>query len=372
MKKIAFIQNLIAPYRITLFNSLSNNGLDMIVYYMSLIESDRNWKVDLSRLNYPYWIDFHGFYKFIRGFHFHFNPNLICKVLRDNSTDVILAVSWNDLNIILLAILKKLGITKKKYHFWTEANYLTIGARNDNLLKKSIRKFVYSSVDGAFILPGKMAELTLRKWDIPLNKIIFLPNTIQEKDFYLDNDYENIRKANDKPVFILPVRLIEELKGVINFFDAIGISNIKRGLFLIVGDGSDRKKYENYIKENNLSDNIKLLGFKTTKEIRVLYNNANVLLLPSFSDPSPLSLVEALKMKLPILASNHCGNHYETVRNGKNGETFNPLNKENIKNAFEKMMNNRNKWSEYSEESAKLYNEHYSLNIVVESFCDKI
>ena len=368
MKKYIIIQNLIAPYRTYLFNELAKRGLNFELFYMCETEADRYWKIDFSNLKYNYWIDKKGFYRFVKGFHLHFNPCLIWKVIKNKNSDLILSVSWNDLNIILLAFLKKIKILKNNVHFWTEANYLTIGASKDNKLKYYLRKFVYSSVDGAFIIPGKMAEETLKLWNVKTKNLVFLPNMIEEEKFTVSDTDLQKRENNSLPVLILPVRLIENIKGVKNFFQAIGEENIFKATFVVVGDGKDKNMYEKYIFENNYQESIKLQGFCDLETVNRLYTWANVLVLPSFSDPSPLSLIEGIRMKLPLLISNRCGNHFETLIENENGYSFDPFNKEDIRIAFEKMLQNRSRWADFGKVSANLYQQNFNIDSTLNRF----
>ena len=102
-----------------------------------------------------------------------------------------------------------------------------------------------------------------------------------------------------------------------------------------------------------------------------LYNTANVLLLPSFSDPSPLTLVEALFFHMPVLCSEHCGNHFEVVESGVNGYTFSPLDKADIKAKFETMMSRRSEWRAMGENSAKRYVDIFQTKKVVSKFIEQ-
>jgi hypothetical protein len=84
---------------------------------------------------------------------------LIKKIIKAGDIELILALSWNDLDVLILSFLKKFGIIKAKLHFWSEANHLTNGARNDNSLKKIIRKFVYNHPDTIFLIEKYSKEI---------------------------------------------------------------------------------------------------------------------------------------------------------------------------------------------------------------------
>lgn len=367
MMDTVFIQNLISPYRARFFNSLAGQVDRFSVYYLGEREADRNWDLSKIPMEHDYWIDRCGIYFRLKGFHIHINPVLVFKTLFSRRIkNVILGVSYNDLNILALCLAKKMHLTKKRYFFWAEANYLTNGARKESGFKNRLRKWVFSSVDGAMIIPGRMAVLSFEKWGIKVDDYIHLPNTIDDGALHFDPD--NHRTQNELPVFLIPIRIIESLKGALNFFEAIGDENVRKAKFIIAGDGDDRERYQKYIAEKGYEENIVLAGFCDSDRMSELYNSANVLLLPSFSDPSPLSLVEALKFHLPILCSSHCGNHFETVEEGKNGYTFSPLNKDDIVSAFEKMYGCRQNWPEMGETSAQIYHEKFETDKVVRSF----
>lgn len=367
MKKYIFFTNIPTPYRNSFYNELYKNGFNFEVYYMRSIEADRNWRIDQGEIKHPFYID-HGFYKMVGRFHLHFNPHLIIKLLKAEEAELILGGSWNDLNVLLLVFLKRIGLLKSQLHFWSEANYLTIGAINDNIFKIALRKFVFYSSNGALIIPGKMAEITFEKWGIKDKTFIQLPNIIEEEKFRISEEEIGLRYENNIPIFLMPVRLSEKNKGIINLFNSIGDENIHKGLFLIAGDGPDKEAIQTFIHSHRIEENIKLLGFCDTEKMVSLYKRANVFVLPSFSDSSPLALVEALIMKLPLLVSERCGNHFEAVVEGNNGYLFNPLDPKSIKMAFESLMLRANEWRSMGEISGDLYLETFNRQVVIENF----
>lgn len=369
--KSVFIQNLISPYRSHFFNSLTEQDDSFGVYYLSAKEADRNWDLSKIPMKHNYWVDKFGIYFMLKGFHIHINPALVFKTLFSRQIkNVILCVSYCDISILALVLAKKMHLTSKKYFFWAEANYLTNGARNESGFKKKLRSWVFSAVDGAMVIPGRMSEITFEKWNIPVKHYIHLPNTINDEALVYDEC--NHRELNELPVFLIPIRIIESLKGALNFFDAIGDENVRKAKFIIAGDGEDKSLYQKYITEHGYEDHIELAGFCEAARMRELYNSSNVLLLPSFSDPSPLTLVEALLFHMPVLCSEHCGNHFEVVEPGVNGYTFSPLDHSDIKAKFELLMSRRLEWRKMGKVSAKRYSEKFETKMVVKNFIKQI
>lgn len=362
-----FVQNIISPYRAHFFNNLEQEDKGFGVYYLSKKEADRNWDLSCIQMKHNHWIDKFGIYFMFKGLHIHINPILILKTLFSRKIrNVILCVSYCDISIMALVLAKKMHLTRKRYFFWAEANYLTNGARNESSFKSKLRSWVFSSVDGAMIIPGKMSEITFKKWGVPIKNYIYLPNTINDGELIYDE--KNNRMNNEQPVFLIPIRIIESLKGALNFFEAIGENNVRKAIFIIAGDGDDREMYQRYIDCHHYNDYIKLAGFCEAQRMCKLYNSSNVLLLPSFSDPSPLTLVEALKFHMPILCSSHCGNHYEVVEEGLNGYVFSPFEKNDIKAKYELILSRRSDWAQMGENSAARYYDTFETKKVVSKF----
>jgi len=366
---LIFFTNIPTPYRSSFYEELGRQGVNFKVFYMRETEADRNWQIDQGRLKYPFYID-RGFYRMIGRFHVHFNPRLLMKLWRARAGGIVIGGAWNDLDVLLLVLAKRLRLVKSKLHFWSEANYLTIGARNDNKLKSVVRRFVLNSSDGAQLRSGHMTEITLQKWRIKVNAFVDLPNTIEEGEFQISATEVEARYRNEIPVFLIPARLDEKIKGIINFFQSIGDENIRRGQFLVAGEGPDKPAIQSFIQTHGLEENIKLLGFCDTEQMVSLYKKANVFVLPSFSDPCPLSLVEALRMKLPVLVSERCGNHFEavSVETDGNGFVFDPSRPEEIRAAFEALMERNEEWREMGNESGRRYDLLYGRSVVVERF----
>ncbi len=373
VKKIIFFTNIVAPYRIFLFNKLEEvkakeSSFEFEVYFMRMTEADRDWDVNLDDLKFKYSIG-KGFYLMIRGFHFHFNPLLVLKLIRSKH-EIILGSSWNDFNVLSIALLKKIGLVTNKISVWSEANYLTTNNQKKSKFRDRLRKWFFSQVDGSFIVPGKMSILSFKRWGIPFKDIIILPNLVSNSMFERTSDYKcNI---DGKPVVFLVARLEEHLKGIKNFLESIGQNNLRKVIVRIAGTGSSKKDYIDYIKFNKLEDNIFLLGNLSQEQISLEYKNAHIFALPSYSDPSPLALVEAIFSGLPVLVSERCGNHFEAVINGENGYTFDPFDPEDIKTKFNTLLSQNNYWGDFSKRSVEIARANFNAEIVLTNFVQSV
>ncbi len=377
--KVIFFQNLIAPYRVALFNELQKelrdgdfaNEFEFEVYFMRSSETGRKWDIEMDKLNFPYILG-RSLYKKIKSYHFHFNPSLLAKAVKSKN-DLILGASWNNFNVVLLVALKKLGLIKNTLHIWTEANYQTFGAKTENSLRDKLRSFVYGGIDGTFIIPGQMALITLQKWGFGEQHFIYFPNLINTNLFninLIESEAQPIK--NVKPIFFIAARFEERRKGILNFLSILGTEGLDKISLKIAGDGDDKQLYFDYVKENNLNHCVEFLGNLTSEEVRKHLTSADVFVLPSFSDASPLAAVEAIYMKKPLLISDKCGNHFEVLRDNENGKLFNPFNPQSLLESFDFMLENKDRYQEMGNLSLEIGTENFNHKKVLNNFIKEL
>ena len=370
--KYLILQNTIAPYRNSLFNKLVKMGLDIELLYMCELEKERSWKIDYSAMEFPYVVDDRP-YKTFHGVPLHWNPKLIKLMRKAKNTRIIMGSPWNTPDVIAACILKRIGLLKSEIIFWSEANYLTIGSRKKNWFRDLLRRFVYNTGEGRVIVPGQMAIETFNRWGFKNKQFIILPNVIEEnKILSLIKPVHRFSSNAELPRFVMPVRLEEKIKGIMNFFKAIGRENVLSAHFDILGDGIDEALIQRFINDNHYEEHIHLRGFCSMETVTEYYINSDCFLLPSFSDPSPLSIVEACCCSLPILISNRCGNHFETLTEGKNGFSFDPDNAAEIKLAFESLIACRNEWPEMGRKSRQAFDMNFKQDVVIKRFVDEL
>lgn len=121
----------------------------------------------------------------------------------------------------------------------------------------------------------------------------------------------SITKSNFKYIYV--GRLIEK-KNVKNLIFEFN----ENGRYLsIVGAGVLENELKSLAK-----DNIHFLGFIPNNEIYKVYQEHDVFILPSYSEPWGLVVEEALYWGLPVIVSNAVGCQYEMVLKPNNGLVF--------------------------------------------------
>lgn len=136
------------------------------------------------------------------------------------------------------------------------------------------------------------------------------------KTIPLATKYELIKKYNidEGKVVLFTGRLINE-KGVEYLVKAASRIN---GQVVIAGDGSQKKYLEELIKKTNLK-NVKLVGYIDHATLVNFYYLAEVFVSPAvWDDPMPLTVIEAMAAKLPVVVTRR-GGIAKAVKDGGSG-----------------------------------------------------
>ena len=147
------------------------------------------------------------------------------------------------------------------------------------------------------------------------NKYKVIPNGVCNMP---RKNYENNNNSTNKIIKPKKVRVISVCRFVSqkNIKDTLKIAHkIKNVDFYIIGNGPLWNEIKNIISKRKIK-NVNLLGEKQDV-FRYLYSS-DIFLSTSLYEGLPISILEAMSIGLPILASNVVGNR-DTIENGKSG-----------------------------------------------------
>jgi glycosyltransferase involved in cell wall biosynthesis/putative flippase GtrA len=122
-----------------------------------------------------------------------------------------------------------------------------------------------------------------------------------------------LRIPKDEFIFLFAGRLVGA-KAVDILLSAF--SKVRKGMLLIVGDGTERNKLEELSQKLSLSGRVLFLG--TRNDVKDFFPASDCLVLPSRREGFGLVLVEALVSGIPVISSDF-GASNEIVKNGENG-----------------------------------------------------
>jgi len=236
----------------------------------------------------------------------------------------------------------------------------------DKLVIRCVNKFITGSNNS-----GKRLQDVIKMSD---EKIITINNGVQIP--FLINSEVEIKQMYSLPqnkiIALVGANLVKR-KGHIFLLEAI--KNLKLELnnkidihFVFAGEGEERDNLKNYIKLNNLYNDVTMLGH--INDIFSLINASDILILPSIShEDFPYIIIEAMALSKAVIGTKVAGIP-EQIKDNLNGFLINQSDVFALKDSIKKFINNPIFIKQFGIEGKKIFNERFQVNISVKKYID--
>ena len=252
------------------------------------------------------------------------------KILKLRKNSMIEYISNTDSDVIISTrdIFNELLSKYKK-------NQLTIGwEHNHHHGDMKYAKRIVNSVkklDYFVLVSNNLKEFYEKELSNTKCKCVYIPNTL---------DFVSKTVSNLKDKRMISVGRLSKEKGYMDLLD------MSKTIFKdhndwhldIVGDGSERETLENYIKNNNLSNNVTLHGFKDRDYINNLLKKSSIYLMTSYTESFGIVLIEAMNYGLPVIAFDDAEGAREII-NKNNGYLIDNRDKSKYINKVNELIN---------------------------------
>ena len=209
------------------------------------------------------------------------------------------------------------------------------------LVKYLYLKRCYLNVDCIHALTEKEAK-DIRDYGIKDVPIFIIPNGINLEEKLPINENlksELLELANNRKI-ILSLSRLHIAKGIdllIDSYKNIYDNNPSTVLFIV---GSGEKKYEEHLREKlkklNLINNVFLLGEKENEDKNLMFDIADIFVLPTFNEGFGITVLEAYRQKLPVITTT--ATPFDEIKKQNLGWYINPA-KEDLINAIDEALN---------------------------------
>ncbi len=237
---------------------------------------------------------------------------------------------------------------------------------NSSFLKRhNISRFLLKRLTHIYISISKQMTEELVDLGIPRNKIIYVPNSI-------DTNYFKPGKHKEKNL-LLYVGRISEPKGLHILIKAL--EYLKESVHLVIIGPPDWNTtyYKNLLRlietENKKGKHkIECLGAMEQNKIVEWYQKASLLILPSFGEGFPVTILESLSCGTPVITT-PVGGVPEIIKNHETGMLVPPGNPIQLAEAIGYLLENEDVRLKIACEGRKLVKEQYSLENACKKLC---
>lgn len=244
------------------------------------------------------------------------------------------------------------------FKYMQEKNYI-------HKLFSKITKFTLKNATKIRSLSSTMNNM-LKMFGFEYNLVI-VPNRVNLQLFHSQKDNYKIHT----PIKIISIGRFVEQKGYDIAIEAIKLLSTKYNIELyLVGGGALYEKYK------NLSigyENIKLINWINQNELKSLLEQSDIYIQPSkpyFGEAMPRTILEAMAMKLPIIATNIAA--IPGVLNETNAVLINPNIVNELVDAIDMLINNDNLRKEIALNAYKDVVNKYEWNKIFELYRNEI
>lgn len=189
----------------------------------------------------------------------------------------------------------------------------------------------------------------------PSVKTVVVGNTVK-----IPNEVANWNENNFQILFL---GVLIKRKGVHNLIKAAKMmkdnGEIRKIKIVIAGSGIEEVALKKMCEEFQLDDVVEFVGWTDGQKKKDLMKQSQLLILPSYNEGLPISILEAISLGIPVIAS-PVGDIPTSVKNGENGFLVDPEDIEKIVNCLYLISSNRELWNKLSRNAKKLAIEKFS------------
>lgn len=192
----------------------------------------------------------------------------------------------------------------------------------------------------------------------PDTKTIVVPNIVENPQ------PSEAKKKDNSIVEAVFLGLICDNKGVFDLVETIHHNRAYlEGKFKMhIGGNGETERLCKYIEKHDLTKLVSFEGWVDSTKKAFLLSNCDVFILPSYFEGVPISILEAMTYRLPIISTN-VGGIPEIVKHNKNGYLHNPGDKEKLFKYIKVIIENKERNKQMGDASFEKVKPHLPVNV---------
>lgn len=224
-------------------------------------------------------------------------------------------------------------------------------------------------INFVFTVSNDVKKTTERYFHLRRTKVHTILNSIDFDELITSkNEIDTLRKQIDPTAqkkLLLCASVLLRHKGQEYLIESLKCIYNHNILLILLSDGCDKSYFCNLAEELGVSNKVLFAGYQ--KNVALWMSACDIYIHPSLFDPLPRSLLEAMFLGRPVIASN-INSISEVIKHNYSGLLVEPRSPQSIADAIIKLLNSNS----FSEQLSKNAQEFVKKNCSMESMAKKM
>ena len=373
MKKVILITNIANPYRVPLFNELSNQlhnkNIHLKIVFANKTYKRRRFTINENEFKFDFcFLNNEAITLGSNSENSYFTYSGLFQQLKNEKPDTIIVSGFSSatIKVFLYSLIKR-----TPYIIWNGS--IEKAGRKDSLIRTIQRKLL-TRFSSAFVAYGTKAKEYLKSIGADDEKVFIATNTVDTSFFEKETEKHRAILVNDDIYHFLYLGYLVPRKNVGLLIDIANDLQKQRNNFCIdvIGDGESREQLELKVKNLGLSQFVKFHRFKQKHELPPYFAQTKALLFQTDFDIWGLVLNEAMAAGVPCISSVNAGASSDLIQNGYNGFIVDYENKSDIIEKITFIIENPKEAIEMGKRASEFVNTNVNLNECAKGFVNAI
>ncbi len=259
----------------------------------------------------------------------------IKKIIKENKIEIVQTINPR---ARLLAVILKRKLNFKLIHIVHSSPFLYQKNFLKNFIFKKIEKFLNKRTDRIIFVSQNTKDIFLKEnllshhnWQVVYNGIdLSETNQIFNHAVEIKKQiFQELGLVENKNFLITFIGRLSFEKGLFNLIKAGEkvIKNFPNVKFILIGDGQEKQNLIKEIEKRKMLDYFLFLGWQKKEKVYQILSASRIFVLPSFYETFSYTVLEAMALGIPIVATN-VGGVKELIEHNFNGllvEKDNPV-----------------------------------------------
>ena len=373
MKKVILITNIANPYRVPLFNELSNQlhnkNIHLKIVFANKTYKRRRFTINENEFKFDFcFLNNEAITVGSNSENSYFTYSGLFQQLKNEKPDTIIVSGFSSatIKVFLYSLIKR-----TPYIIWNGS--IAKKGRKDSFIR-TLQRRLLTNFATAFVTYGTKAKSYLKSIGADDEKVFIATNTVDTSFFEKETEKHRAILVNDDIHHFLYLGYLVPRKNVGLLIDMANDLQKQRNNFCIdvIGDGESREQLELKVKNLGLSQFVKFHGFKQKHELPPYFAQTKALLFQTDFDIWGLVLNEAMAAGVPCLSSVNAGASSDLIKNGYNGFLVDYENKSDIIEKITFIIENPKEAIEMGKRASEFVNTNVNLNVCAKGFVNAI